>query len=240
MFSYFAKASLFTQLQFIFARWGVSGRSRASTCARERAEKEGERERGSADSWKLTAATRENCAAAQEKQLTMLQVAVAAAPTPPPCSFCLLQAVAIVPGYGSAIALLKILMLQSLLVEWAAGWEWGWLPCICSLRHTHASTRRRRSRSSIASSSSSSSSCAVANCGHFPYPIQVKRPLQCLPEVCFAWLGLHFPAWVLCPFCLLLTLLPFSLSVCLSTYWQLPRPLHCYVNAFPCCCSAYP
>lgn len=92
MFSYFAKASLFTQLQFIFARWGVSGGSRASTCARER-EREGRKiERGSGDSWKLTAATRENCAAAQEKQLTMLQVAVAAAPTPPPPLLLLLAA----------------------------------------------------------------------------------------------------------------------------------------------------
>lgn len=44
--------------------------------------------------------------------------------------------------------------------------------------------------------------CTVANCCHFPYPIHWSVRFQRLPEVCSAWLGLHFPA-ICAVFCLL-------------------------------------
>lgn len=165
-------------------------------------------------------------------------------PLPPlPLLLLLLQAVAIVPGYGSAIALLKILMLQSLLGEWEGeireGEREAWLPCICSLRHTHASTRRSRRRSSSIASSRLQLPL-LRCCQLWPFPVSntseasvavFAGSLLRLAGITFSCLGFVSIRQA--------RYLPLSLSLFLlsPSYWQLPRPPVPLLTRLPVLCK---
>jgi len=64
----------------------------------------------------------------------------------------------------------------------------------------------------------------------FPVSNTLKRPFQCLPEVCFAWLGLHFPACVLCSVCLPSFLSPTSYSLILALSLSLSLSMKSELN----------
>lgn len=165
-------------------------------------------------------------------------------PLPPLLLSLLLQAVAIVPGYGSAIALLKILMLQSLLGEWEGkireGEREAWLPCICSLRHTHASTRRSRSRRRSSIASSRLQLPLLRCCQLWPFPVSntseasvavFAGSLLRLAGITFSCLGFVSIRQA--------RYLPLSLSLFLlsPSYWQLPRPPVPLLTRLPVLCK---
>lgn len=159
----------------------------------------------------------------------------------------LLQAVAIVPGYGSAIALLKILMLQSLLGKWR---EKDRIERRVGFPAYARCGTRMQAQDAVAAPASAPALALLPIVAISR--IQYKWSVRC--SVCRKFASLGWDYIFLLAFCVH-SLLFLSLSIFLSppSYWQLPRPRDpllqpclfwhaslCYVNAFPCCCSAYP
>lgn len=116
----------------------------------------------------------------------------------------------LVAGSSPAIMLLKILMQR---LRWRWGGGCGGAPPRPRPAYVHPLGVILCSDSLAPSSSAR---CTVANCCHFPYPIHWSVRFQRSPEVCSAWLGLHFPASC-AVFCLLPSVLSRYIYIALYT-----------------------